>query len=87
MAKRLSPTFLTLIYEATLKSYWRRQALRRFLRQAGIAESFLSTRRGSPRRYNRMLWIARMTTAAYPSCEVQCNTSRLTSGRRSRHPC
>ena len=43
MAKRLSPTFVTLIYEATLKSYWRRQALRRFLRQAGIAESFLST--------------------------------------------
>jgi hypothetical protein len=43
VAKRLSPTFLTLVHEAALKSYWRRQALRRFLRQAGIAEPFLST--------------------------------------------
>lgn len=43
MAKRLSPAFLTLIYDATLKSFWRRQALRRFLRQAGVAESFLAT--------------------------------------------
>lgn len=43
MAKRLAPTFVALVYEATLKSYWRRKALWRFLRQVGIAESFLST--------------------------------------------
>ena len=42
MAKRLAATFVTLIYEATLKSFWRRAALSRFLRQAGIAESFVA---------------------------------------------
>jgi hypothetical protein len=43
MARRLSPTFVALVYDAALKSYWRRNALSRFLRQAGIAESFLAT--------------------------------------------
>jgi hypothetical protein len=43
MAKRLAATFVTLIYEATLKSFWRRNALSRFLRQAGVAQSFVST--------------------------------------------
>lgn len=43
MAKRLAASFVNLIHEATLKSYWRRKALWRFLRQIGIAESFLAT--------------------------------------------
>ncbi|MFQ5829328.1 MAG: hypothetical protein ACE5JD_09265 [Candidatus Methylomirabilia bacterium] len=43
MAKRLSASFVTLVYEATLRSFWRRKALWRFLRQAGVAESFLAT--------------------------------------------
>jgi hypothetical protein len=43
MAKRLGPTFVAAVYEATLKSYWRRNALRRFLRHAGITEAFLAT--------------------------------------------
>lgn len=43
MAKRLAPSFVSLVYEATLRSFWRRKALWRFLRQAGIAESFLAT--------------------------------------------
>lgn len=34
---------MNLIHEAMLKSYWRRKALWRFLRNAGIAESFLAT--------------------------------------------
>jgi hypothetical protein len=42
MAKRLAASFVTLVYEATLKSFWRRNALSRFLRQAGIAQSFVS---------------------------------------------
>jgi TolA-binding protein len=42
MAKRLAATFVTLVYDATLKSFWRRAALSRFLRQAGIAESFVA---------------------------------------------
>ncbi len=43
MAKRLTASFVSLIYEATLRSFWRRKGLWRFLRQAGIAESFLAT--------------------------------------------
>ena len=41
--KRLASTFITLVYDAALKSHWRRIALSRFLRQAGVAESFLAT--------------------------------------------
>jgi hypothetical protein len=43
MAKRLAASFVTLVFEATLRSFWRRKALSRFLRQAGVAESFLGT--------------------------------------------
>lgn len=43
MAKRLAASFVTLVYEATLKSFWRRKTLSRFLRQAGIAQSFISS--------------------------------------------
>jgi hypothetical protein len=43
MAKRLAAIFVTLVYEATLKSFWRRNALSRFLRQAGVAQSFISS--------------------------------------------
>lgn len=43
MPTRLSPHLLHLVTEATLKSFWRRQTLRHFLRRCGVAESFLST--------------------------------------------
>lgn len=43
MAKRLAAVFVNLVHEAALKSYWRRKASWRFLRQAGVAESFLAT--------------------------------------------
>lgn len=43
MAKRLSGSLVNLIHEATVRSFWRRKALSRFLRQVGIAQSFLST--------------------------------------------
>jgi hypothetical protein len=43
MSKRLAASVVTLIYEATLKSFWRRNALSRFLRQAGISQSFISS--------------------------------------------
>ncbi|HZF11353.1 MAG TPA: restriction endonuclease [Thermoanaerobaculia bacterium] len=42
MAKRLSGSLVNLIHEATVRSFWRRKALSRFLRQVGIAQSFLS---------------------------------------------
>lgn len=43
MTKKLSGSFVNLVYEAALKSFWRRKTLWRFLRQQGIAESFLAT--------------------------------------------
>jgi hypothetical protein len=43
MTKRLAPTLVSAVYEATLRSFWRRKALWRFLRQAGISERFLAT--------------------------------------------
>jgi|SRR5208283_4059555 len=43
MAKRLAASFVNLVHEAMLKSYWRRKALWRFLRHTGVAESFLGT--------------------------------------------
>jgi hypothetical protein len=43
MTTRLSPHFVELVYNAALKSFWRKEALRKFLRQSGITESFLAT--------------------------------------------
>jgi hypothetical protein len=43
MKTRLTPYYIDLIYDACLKSFWRKNALRKFLRQCGIAERFLST--------------------------------------------
>lgn len=43
MAQRLTPHFADLLYDAALKSYWRKRALRRFLRSCHISESFLAT--------------------------------------------
>lgn len=43
MAAKITPRFIELTYEAALKSFWRREALRKFLRACRIAESFLAT--------------------------------------------
>jgi hypothetical protein len=43
MKTRLTPYYLNLVYEACLKSYWRKKALSNFLRQVGIAENFISS--------------------------------------------
>lgn len=42
MAARITPRLIELTYEATLKSYWRKNALRKFLRASHISESFLA---------------------------------------------
>ena len=42
-AAKITPRFIELTYEAALKSYWRKEALRKFLRASHIAESFLAT--------------------------------------------
>jgi hypothetical protein len=42
MPNNLPTHFLDLVYDSLLKSYWRKNALRRFLRLSGISESYLS---------------------------------------------
>ena len=42
MASSLPPHFLELVYDALLKSYWTKRALKNFLRRSHVAESYLS---------------------------------------------
>lgn len=42
MKARLTPYYIDLVYEACLKSFWRKATLSRFLRQCGISDHFLS---------------------------------------------
>lgn len=42
MASGLPPHLIDLVYDALLKSFWRKKPFRRFLRHCGIAETFLS---------------------------------------------
>jgi Restriction endonuclease len=39
---RLTPYYINLVYDACLKSFWRKKALSKFLRQVGISEAFVS---------------------------------------------
>ena len=43
MAAKITPRLIELTYEATLKSYWRRNALRKFLLASHVKDSFLAT--------------------------------------------
>ena len=43
MATKITPRLIELTYEATLKSYWRKNALRKFLRASHVSENFLAT--------------------------------------------
>jgi hypothetical protein len=43
LAARISPRLIQLTYEAVLKSYWRKNALRSFLRASHVSESFVSS--------------------------------------------
>ena len=42
MAERLPPHFVELVYDALLKSFWRKKVLKRFLRRFGVRESVLA---------------------------------------------
>jgi hypothetical protein len=42
MKTRLTPYYVTLVYDACLKSFWRKKALSKFLRQSGVAETFIN---------------------------------------------
>lgn len=43
MSSNLPPHFVELLYDALLKSFWRKKALRNFLRRSHISESFLAS--------------------------------------------
>jgi len=43
LATKITPRLIELTYEAVLKSYWRRNALRKFLGASHVATSFIST--------------------------------------------
>ena len=43
MKTRLTPHYISLVYEACLMSFWRRKALAKFLRQCGVSTSFLQS--------------------------------------------
>ena len=43
MASKITPRLIELTYEAALKAYWRKNALRKFLCSSHVAESFLSS--------------------------------------------
>lgn len=43
MAAKFTPRLVELTYEAALKSFWRKEALKKFLRASYISENFLAT--------------------------------------------
>ena len=43
MAAKITPRLIELTYEAALKSYWRKSALRKFLRASHVADSFTNS--------------------------------------------
>ena len=43
MVAKITPRLIELTYEAALKSFWRKEALRKFLRASHVAESFISS--------------------------------------------
>jgi hypothetical protein len=43
MKTRLTPYYTNLVYDACLKSFWRKKALSKFLREAGVAGVFINT--------------------------------------------
>ena len=43
MPPTITPRLIELTYEAALKSYWRKSALRMFLRTSAVSDSYLSS--------------------------------------------
>lgn len=43
MITRLTPHYVNLVYEAALRSFWRKDALRRFLRQCSVPDSLVNS--------------------------------------------
>ncbi|CAI3949514.1 hypothetical protein [Commensalibacter communis] len=43
MAINITPRLIDLTYEALLKSYWRKEALKKFLKSSNISSTFIAT--------------------------------------------
>lgn len=43
MKTRLTPYYIELVYEACLRSFWRKKALSKFLRHCGVSDNFIAT--------------------------------------------
>jgi len=43
MKSKLTPYYIDLVYDACLKSFWRKKSLRKFLKRCGISDSFLAS--------------------------------------------
>ncbi|MBI1955587.1 MAG: hypothetical protein HYS38_04265 [Acidobacteria bacterium] len=43
MKTRLTPYYIELVYDACLKSFWRKKSLAKFLQQCGVSENFIAT--------------------------------------------
>jgi hypothetical protein len=43
MKTKLTPYYIDLVYDASIKSFWRKKSLAKFLRQCAISESFLGS--------------------------------------------
>lgn len=43
MKTRLTPYYIELVYDACLKSFWRKKALSTFLRNCGVSQTFIAT--------------------------------------------
>lgn len=43
MKTRLTPYYIELVYDACLKSFWRKRALSTFLRNCGVSQNFVAT--------------------------------------------
>ena len=43
MKTRLSPHYISLVYEVCLKSFWRKKSLSKFLRQCRVSETFINS--------------------------------------------
>ena len=54
MKTRLTPYYINLVYDTCLKSFWRKKALSKFLRQAGVAEALSTV--GARKRAKRIFW-------------------------------
>jgi hypothetical protein len=43
MATRITPHLIQLTYEAALKSFWRKEALKKFLRECHVSSTFITS--------------------------------------------